>query len=77
MNLNRITKQWIAFVFGISAFLFLYGLIGHYDYIDEVMINMPQEAYDAIVLKLGDDVSKEAIVNEYQANKELYDKLSW
>lgn len=42
---------------------------------EEIIYNMPQTAYENIVLKLGDKASKQDIVREYMENKNYYDTL--
>lgn len=73
--MNRLTKQCLAFLLGMIAFLFVCGMVGRQDYAEQVVYTMPQEAYEQIVLKLGDGVSKWDIANEYQNNKQYYDNL--
>lgn len=46
----------------ITAAFFLLGFAGTMDYTEEIIYNMPQTAYENIVLKLGDK----------QANRTLY-----
>lgn len=73
--MNRLTKQCLAFLLGMIAFLFVCGMIGRQDYAEQVVYTMPQEAYEQIVLKLGDGASKCDIADEYQNNKQYYDSL--
>lgn len=75
--MNRLTKQCLAFLLGMIAFLFLLGLGGRQDYTEQVVYTMPQKAYERIVLQLGDGASKYDIVNEYQSNRKYYDSLFW
>lgn len=75
--MSRLSKQVLAFTLGCIAFFFLVGLVGRQDYAEQVVYTMPQEAYEQIVLKLGDGASKVEIANEYQDNKEYYDSLSY
>lgn len=76
MDYNRLTKQVIAFVTGFIAFFFLLGFAGTSDYNEHVVHTMPQEAYEAVYLKLGDGCSNGEIVKEYMSNREYYDSLS-
>lgn len=75
MNMNRLTKQCLAFLLGIIAFLFLCGLIGRQDYADQIIYTMSQETYDHITAKLGEGASSWDIANEYQDNRQYYDNL--
>ncbi|WP_455668241.1 hypothetical protein [Phocaeicola sp.] len=74
--MNRLSKQVSAFVLGFIAFFFLIGLAGRQEYAEQVVYTMPQEAYEQIVVKLGDGASKCDIADEYQNNKAFYDKIS-
>lgn len=73
--MNRLTERCLAFLLGMIAFLFVCGMIGRQDYAEQVVYTMPQEAYEQIVVKLGDNASKWDIANEYQNNKKYYDSL--
>lgn len=73
--MNRLTKQCLAFLLGMIAFLFVCGMIGRQDYAEQVVYTMPQEAYEQIAVKLGDNATKWDIANEYQNNKQYYDNL--
>lgn len=68
MNMNRLSKQCMVFIAGMISFLYVLGLVGHQDYIEEILYNMPQETYDVIVQKLG-NVSRSEIAAEYEANR--------
>lgn len=61
-----------SLLFGLGLFLIL-SFAGTVDYSEQVVMNMPQEAYEAVVLKLGDDASYYDIAQEYKNNKEYYD----
>lgn len=76
INLNRLTKQVIVLVIGFIAFLTLLGYAGSVDYAEQVVHNMPQEAYEHICLKLGDGCTDRQIAAEYMDRKEHYDSLS-
>lgn len=76
MNMNRLTKQVIAFVVGIIAFFTLMGIAGTIDYTEEILSTMPQEAYEQIYLELGDGCSDLQIVDKYMSDKKYYDSLS-
>lgn len=75
MNMNRLSKQCMVFIAGMISFLYVLGLVGHQDYIEEILYNMPQETYDVIVQKLG-NVSRSEIAAEYEANRAFYDNLN-
>ena len=70
--MNKATKAGL----GLLAFLIVLGFAGRTDYDEEVLTNMPQDAYEAIVLKLGDGASGHQIVKEYNSDREYYDSLS-
>lgn len=76
MNMNRLTKQCIAFTAAIIAFIALMGIAGTVDYTEQVLYTMPQEAYEQIYLELGDGCSDRQIVTKYMSNKDYYDSLS-
>lgn len=76
MNLNRLTKQVTVFVIGFFAFFCFLGIAGSSDYNEQIVYTMPQEAYEAIYLKLGDGCSNKQIAEEYMSNKLYYDSLS-
>ena len=76
MNMNRLTKQCIAFTAGIIVFIALMGIAGTADYTEQVLYTMPQEAYEQIYLELGDGCSDRQIVTKYMSNKDYYDSLS-
>lgn len=62
-------------ILAITAAFLLLGFAGTMDYTEEVIYNMPQTAYENIVLKLGRKASKQDIVREYMENKNYYDTL--
>lgn len=53
MNFNRVTKQIVVFVAGFIMFFCLLGIAGTTDRTEQIVYAMPQEAYEAIYLKLG------------------------
>ena len=75
MNFNRVTKQIVVFVAGFIMFFCLLG-IGTTDRTEQIVYAMPQEAYEAIYLKLGNGCTDRQIADEYMANKQYYDALS-
>lgn len=74
--MNRLTKQVLAFVVGIIVFLMLIGYAGSEDYAECVVSGMSQQAYEAVVEKIGSSDNKE-VAKEYMSNKEYYDSLNW
>ena len=74
--MNRLTKQVLAFVVGIIIFLMLIGYAGSEDYAECVVYGMSQQAYEAVVEKIGSSDNKE-VAKEYMSNKEYYDSLNW
>ncbi len=77
MNANKISKQITVFAIGFIGFFFLLGIAGKSDYNQEVIYNMTEMAYNAIVDSLGEGCSDTQIVKTYLSNKEYYDSLSW
>lgn len=73
--MNKLTKQCLAFTLGFAAFIFVIGYAGSFEYADEVCYNMPEQAYEAIVKKLGSDASQKEIAAEYMENRTYYDNL--
>lgn len=73
--MNRLSKQCIVAVLACIGFISLLGITGTYEYADEVVYNMPEEAYYKILDTLGDDPSNRAVAAEYMENKEYYDNL--
>ena len=76
MNFNRVTKQIVVFVAGFIMFFCLLGIAGTTDRTEQIVYAMPQEAYEAIYLKLGNGCTDRKIADEYMANKQYYDALS-
>lgn len=70
-------KQPIKIAFGSLLFIALLGYAGTLDYSEQIVYTMPQEAYEAIALKLGDGASNVAIAKEYMNNQEYYNSLSY
>lgn len=75
MNFNRLTKQIIAFIAGFIAFLLLIGVAGNFDRTEQIVYNMPQEAYEEVYLKLGSGCTDSQIAKEYLSNKSYYDSI--
>ncbi|MDO4163982.1 MAG: hypothetical protein Q4D56_06305 [Bacteroides sp.] len=75
-DINKISRTVTVFALGFIAFFALLGWAGSMEYTEQVLYTMPQEAYEAIYLKLGDGCSDRAIVKEYMDHKKYYDSLS-
>lgn len=76
MDLNKTSKVLCIILTVVGAFAML-GIAGRQDYNQEVLYTMPQEAYEQIVLTLGDDATDTDIVRTYMNNKQYYDNLSY
>ncbi len=76
MDLNKTSKVLCIILTVIGAFAML-GIAGRQDYNQEVLYTMPQEAYEQIVLILGDDATDTDIVRTYMNDKQYYDNLSY
>lgn len=61
----------VLFVFGAFAFA------GRSDWSETVVMSMPNEAYEAICVKLPNGASDYEIASEYVSNKAYYDSLSY
>lgn len=75
MELNKTTRI-LCVLLAFAGFFAVLGIAGKQDYNQEVLYTMPQEAYEQIVLELGDDATDANIVRTYMRNKAFYDKLS-
>lgn len=60
----------VLFVFGAFSFA------GRADFAEVVVMEMPNEAYEAICVKLPNGASDYDIATEYISNKEYYDGLA-
>ena len=76
MNFNRVTKQIVVFVAGLIILIILHCIEGTNVSKEQIVYAMPQEAYEAIYLKLGNGCTDRQIADEYMANKQYYDALS-
>ena len=74
--MNRLSKQIIVSLLYILGFLYLIGVVGSYDYADEVVSAMDEEVYYSITSKIGKASNKE-VVAEYEKNREYYDSLKF
>lgn len=68
------TKKFILGIVALSGFIALMGIVGSYDYAEQVIYNMPDSAYKEVVKRVGKEASSITIANEYMDNKEFYDK---
>lgn len=75
MDMNRLTKQVLAFTAGIIVFLMLLGYAGSIDYAEQVVSGMSRETYEAVASKTGTTDNRQ-IVKEYMSNKEYYDSIN-
>lgn len=75
MNTNRLSKQIAAFLAGAILFFWILGIAGKIDYQEAVINSIPNEAYNQIVEKVGNNASD--IVKEYKKHRNYYDSLSF
>lgn len=75
--MTRFHKQCAVAAFTIASFIGLMGVVGSYEYADEVVYTMPENVYYTILDTLGDDCSNKAVAEEYMSNKEYYDNLKY
>ena len=66
-------KVTLATLFTLVAF----GYAGRVDWSEQIVMSMPQEAYEQIIITLPEDASYYETAKEYMNNKEYYDKLSY
>lgn len=66
----------IKIIFAALAVFAAFAFAGTTDYTEQVLYTMPQDAYEQIVLHLGDGGTDMEIVKEYMNNKSYYDSLS-
>lgn len=62
-------------IFAVLAVFAAFAFAGTTDYTEQVLYTMPQDAYEQIVLHLGDGCTDREIVYEYMNNKGYYDSL--
>jgi len=75
--MTRLTKQCAASLFAIAAFIGVMGIVGTYEYADQVVYSMQEHVYYTILDTLGDDCSNKAVAAEYMSKKEYYDNLKY
>lgn len=75
MSMNRLTKQTLAFIAGFTLLFFILGIAGNADRTEQIVYTMPQEAYEEIYLKLGNECTDSQIAKEYLSNKHYYDSI--
>lgn len=68
------TKKFILGIVVLSGFIALMGIVGSYDYAEQIIYNMPDSAYEEVIKRVGKEASSITIANEYMDNKEFYDK---
>lgn len=73
--MTRFQKQCAAAAFAILSFIGVMGIVGSYEYADQVVYSMPEHVYYTILDTLGDDCSNKAVAAEYMNNREYYDNL--
>ena len=71
--MNRLSVVALALL----LFTIALGVVGSYDYADEVVYSMPEHVYYRILDTLGDDCSNKAVAAEYMKNREFYDNLKY
>lgn len=62
-------------VIALAVFSLSYMMAGTYDISEEIVMEMPQEAYEAVMLKVGDNASYTTIAKEYLKNQKYYDSF--
>lgn len=67
-------KKLLMVAVATIAFLSVLGIVGSYDYADEVVYSLSNEAYEAIITKIGKASNKE-VAAEYFSNRNYYDSL--
>ena len=75
--INKKDMKTIKIIISILFISGAFAFSGRVDYSEEIVMNMPQEAYEAIVVKLPNGASDYEIACEYMNNKKYYDKMSY
>lgn len=52
--MKKFKRTAVAVICGIVAFFFLMGIVGDYDYCEQVILHMSQEQYDSVKNMLAD-----------------------
>ena len=66
----------IKTTFAALAVFAAFAYAGTNDYTEQVLYTMPQDAYEQIVLQLGEGCTDREIVKEYMNKRSYYDSLS-
>lgn len=66
----------LKFIVSMSVLCFVVGVAGRFDWSEQIVYNMTETTYKAIVSKLGEDSNQYDIATEYMNNKKYYDTLS-
>lgn len=72
---TNVMKELATFIVGFTSFLVAFGIAGRFDYQEEVISSINNEAYAEIVEKVGNNA--EDIIREYKLHREYYDSLSY
>lgn len=68
-------KQLIVGILAVTLFFTVIGLVGRYDYAEQVCISIPECVYDTIASRI-ETRSNVDIANEYMANRCYYDSIA-
>lgn len=71
--MNKLSTHSLVFI----GVIILICLAGRCDYNETVIYNMPDNTYQAIKTKLGEDCSESQLVDEYQENKKSWDSIAF
>lgn len=66
----------LKFIVSMSVLCFVVGVAGRFDWSEQIVYNMSETTYNAIVAKLGEDSNQYDIATEYMRNRTYYDALS-
>lgn len=67
-------KKFIWTAIATIAFIYALGIVGSYDYADEVVYSMSETTYNEIIKKIGKSSNKE-VAAEYFNNRQYYDSI--
>lgn len=67
-------KKFIWTAIATIAFIYALGIVGSYDYADEVVYSMSETTYNEIIKKIGKSSNKE-VAAEYFSNRQYYDSI--
>ena len=71
--MNKLKTHSLVFI----GVIILICLAGRCDYNETVIYNMPDNTYQAIKTKLGEDCSDSQLVDEYQKNRKYWDAIAF